>query len=432
MALGLSAVVALSGCGGGGDAGAGGASAPAGSAEPAETAVDNSPVTLKFFATPAYITDEDFPLLLTDPLKKKYPNITLEMVRPAKGSQLEDLVATGDVPDLIILYNGAIGTYNDLGLLTDLRPMMKAHNVDLGRFKPGMIEAFSSDKGDVYGLPYAMNINATYYNQDIFDKFGVSYPPDGMLWDDAIQLARKLSREDSGVSYKGLDYDTLFRPSFALSLPFVDAKTNKAVLNNDSWKKVFSLAKEIEDIPGNRKEAGAAVDAFLTKRVLAMDATINLFSRLGEPTKQGLRWDVAQYPSFKERSGTATYPDLHEIMVSSASKHKDAALRVAEVLTSDEVQLISARQTGRVSALVNKQIEEQFGADMPFTKGKKIASIFKSKSAPTPYQSIYDAGIKTIINKAYPQYRDGNIDVNTFLSQIEEQSNQLIAGANTK
>ncbi|MCC2684472.1 MAG: family 1 extracellular solute-binding protein [Paenibacillaceae bacterium] len=431
MTLSLSAVIALSGCGGGGETGTGGASAPADNAKPTEPAVDNSPVTVKFFAAPAYITDEDFPLLLTEPLKKKYPNITLELVRPAKGAQLEDLVAAGDVPDLIILYNGAIGTYSDLGLLTDLRPQLKAHNVDLSRFKPGVIEAFSGDKGEVYGLPYAMNINATYYNQDIFDKFGVSYPSDGMLWDDAIQLARKLTREESGVKYKGLDYDSLFRPSFALSLPLVDKKTNKAALNTDSWKKVFSLEKEIEDIPGNRKEGGAA-DAFLTKRVLAMDATINLFSRLEEPTKQGLRWDVAQYPSFKEKPNTVTYPDLHEIMVSSASKHKDAALRVAEVLTSDEVQLISVRKTGRVSALVNKQLEEQFGADMPFTKGKRLASIFKSKSAPTPYQSVYDAGIKTIINKAWPQYRDGKIDVNTFLSQIEEQSNQLIDETNSK
>ncbi|NOU90117.1 extracellular solute-binding protein [Paenibacillus sp. LMG 31460] len=48
-----------------------------------------------------------------------------------------------------------------------------------------------------------MDTLVLYYNKDIFDKFGISYPRNGMTWDEVYDLAKKLNRTEDGISYRG-------------------------------------------------------------------------------------------------------------------------------------------------------------------------------------------------------------------------------------
>lgn len=50
-----------------------------------------------------------------------------------------------------------------------------------------------------------MNIPALFYNKDIFDKFGVAYPKNGMIYEETLDLdlARRVTRSDGGVQYLG-------------------------------------------------------------------------------------------------------------------------------------------------------------------------------------------------------------------------------------
>lgn len=48
-----------------------------------------------------------------------------------------------------------------------------------------------------------MNNVVTYYNREIFDKFAISYPRDGITWEEMAALAQKVSRVDNGVQYYG-------------------------------------------------------------------------------------------------------------------------------------------------------------------------------------------------------------------------------------
>src|SRR5690606_21529535 len=120
----------------------------------------------------------------------------------------------------------------------------KKHNLDLNRFEPEAIEALmaATQTNDLAGIPYTRHFYALYYNKDIFDKFGVDYPPDGMTWDQAYDLARKLTRMEDGIQYRGLNLVPVERPASQLSLPYVDMNTKKTVINSDSWKRVMEFA----------------------------------------------------------------------------------------------------------------------------------------------------------------------------------------------
>jgi multiple sugar transport system substrate-binding protein len=99
-----------------------------------------------------------------------------------------------------------LGTYTQLNLPVELDDLIKQNSLDLNSFNPVAVSSLQgfSDKGKLLGLPLYMNVSSLFYNKDLFDKFGVGYPKDGMLWDDAVELTRKLSRTDGGINYFGL------------------------------------------------------------------------------------------------------------------------------------------------------------------------------------------------------------------------------------
>ncbi|CAG7630669.1 ABC transporter substrate-binding protein [Paenibacillus allorhizosphaerae] len=417
--------IALTGCQKESEAGK-----PAAAAD--QPVVIDKPVTLKVAPIIISITDEDFKTLLADPVKKVQPNITLELVKPGKGTNIEDLIAAGSPPDLLLTWNGRLLYTKEMDLLEDMTPLLTKHKVDLNRFEPAAIEAIKmvSDKGELYALPFALQHYALYYNKDIFDKFGVPYPKDGMTWEQTVELAKKVSREDTGTVYRGMGIQNLASLHYPLSLGAVDAKTNKAVIQNEQWKKVFELGKSIYGIEGNapKKFFNDDDDAFVKNRIIAMLPAVNMIPRLmeAEKEKNDLNWDIAQYPSFPERPNMYAMMNTHVVAVTKSSKNKDAAVEVMKVLTSDEVQLISSQKTARLTSLKSPEIVKAFGTDIPSLKGKHVDSIFKSKHAPGVVMSEYLGKATTILRDQFTQYFNGGKDANTALRDSEESINKMI------
>jgi multiple sugar transport system substrate-binding protein len=393
----------------------------------------STPVTLKVHPYKSNITQDDFQLMLVNPVKSKHPHLTLEMV--GSGKNINELLASGETPDLLLTWQGTLSSLKLVDLQYDLTSQVKEANVDLGRFNPVSLNAVRvmSDKNELLALPYEMNFGALYYNKDMFDKFGVAYPRDGMTWEDTIELGRKVTREEGGVAYRGLDYDTLQILSLPLGITFLDAKTDKANVNSEPWKRVLVLAKQIYDIPGNMPaKLDTAKNDFMRERTLAMLPTVNLFYRLNEPTvSDNLKWDIAQYPSYKDRPNTYGMVDLRVIAITPTSKHKAEAMQVVQTLISDEVQLNNAKKTGRATPLKNGEINKAIGADMPFMKGIHTQSVFKSHPAAAPSVSMFESQGKKMVNDAYKEYLAGE-DLNTVLRKAEELTNKQLEAESGK
>ncbi|CAG7654395.1 ABC transporter substrate-binding protein [Paenibacillus allorhizosphaerae] len=388
----------------------------------------DEPLTLRMYQSSANISDDEFHDLIADPVKKKFPNVTMEIVRPAKKK--EDLITAGEFPDLIYTNTTVIQEYVDLDLPLDLNPLIKKYNFDLGQFNQRPfddIKAYSS-KGQLFGVPFSVNFDVLYYNKDIFDKFGVSYPKDGMTWDEVIALGKKVTREENGIKYEGI-YPTLIKYfSSQLSVPFVNPKTMRAELTTDGWKKVFETYKAIMDAQGGT-DPGASLGKFNKNQTLAMMAHYG--ARVGELEqllKEGkpVNWDMVSYPTFKELPGISQGLDTHYLMISTTGKQQEAAFQVLSFLTSGEAQMNVSRR-GRVSALKDPKIREQFGADVQTLKGKNIQAVFKSTPAPLPVPTKYDGLVKEPnLQKYANEFLKGTADVNTILKQLEETVNKDI------
>jgi multiple sugar transport system substrate-binding protein len=261
-----------------------------------------------------------------------------------------------------------------------------------------------------------------YYNKDLFDKFGVPYPKDDMYWDEVIELAKKMTRKDGGVQYRGLDPENITRLAWMRGLDFVDPKTDKPIM--DSWKPVFTLLQQIISIPGNKPEGKITLwdyDSFFKNRTVAMRVSSNQFKMLADMPE--FNWDLVTSPKYREDPKLIGTGGGKVLLISSTSKHKDDAFRVIESVLSDEVQKEFNRR-GILSVLKDKSVQEEF-AKQPFLKGKNVMSVFKQ---PIGYHVVteYDNFVKKIpFNHSMDLYK-GTKDVNTVIREAQEQMTKII------
>ncbi|CAG7651917.1 ABC transporter substrate-binding protein [Paenibacillus allorhizosphaerae] len=390
--------------------------------------VSTEPVTIKFGLSMGWLGPGEFQKYIEEPVKKRYPHITIEVIDFTKPENAFDkLIAAGNVPDLVMTASPIIYRFVGTGMEDSIEPLIKKFNFDLSRLNPIAVESVksSSRQDQLIGLPWTMHFSGLYYNKDIFDKFGVPYPKDGMTWEDARELAKKVTRNDGGVQYRGLEPDKSTRVASALSYSFVDPVTEKATVNNDNWKKIFELLKSIYDIPGNNvyRLAGDGYNQFTKERTLAMLASVNNLPNLKEVPD--LNWDLAQYPSFRERPNTGMQVDEWILHITAQSKYKDQAFLVISTILSDEVQMEVARNA-RFPVLKINNIEQEFGKNMPHLQGKHLKPAFLSNPAKALPVSKYDSFAEGYMSGAIGPVVKGEKDINTALREAEEQINKNI------
>jgi multiple sugar transport system substrate-binding protein len=406
-----------------------GSSKPTASEGSAGKAV-NEPVTLTVGIGATYLTEEEFKRYITDPVQKKYPWITAQRQEYAKGKNLSDLVAAGQTPDLVVHNNiNGIPGLADLGLLYSYTDLIKKNNMDLGRFEPEALDAIkaASQREDLVALPYTRHTCALYYNKDIFDKFGIPYPKDGMTWDEVFELAKKVTRKEDNIQYRGLEPNVTERPASQLSLPYVDPKTLQSLINTDQWKKVVTFMAKIHQIPGNSQITyhSAANDLFAKDKTLAMLATNNIIFDGNLYKTPDLNWDMVSYPTWSDAPGIGLRIDEHFLAITTPSQHKADAFNLISTVVSDEVQTDFSRHA-RLSILKDPKIGAAFGADLDFMKGKNIQAVYKTKPAKSFVPTKYDPLSATAINNALKNMVSKGMDVNTALREAEDSANKQI------
>lgn len=407
-------------------------SACSGTNTPKQAAVqekNKEPVKLTVLQYLLNVTDEDFSKLIAEPVKERFPHITMELVRKPANQSFEDMLTAGTFPDMMLQANFDIYKYTPLGLAEDLTPYIKQSGLDMAKFDPNIIQTLESygANGEMYMLPLYSNPSALYYNKDIFDRFGVAYPQDGITWEETIDLARQLSKTDGGQPYYGLDLIAAPRISASMMLPLHDPQTGRAVLTTDGWKSYFEMYKSIKDIPGNQTKG--IFNDFEKNQNLAMMVAYNRLNQLEELHKAGTapNWDIVTFPSRKE-APLVKETDVSGLLLSSQSKHKEEAFQVMAFLTEKENQARMARR-GLIPVIQDAEATKDFGADLASLQGKNVQALLKMKIGQNPPPTEYEEIIKDVINKSMVEYLKGNQDVNTILRQAEEQANKRIEEA---
>lgn len=441
-ALALVPLLLASACAGGGKDGGAGTQPGAGVSEPAPAVVQEKPkepITLVVKDSIFGWTDEAFRTNYGQAIEKKFPNIKLKFVNYS-GSKLTDMIAAKDQIDIVLAsLNNFYAGIVDTGLKYDITPEIKKFKYDLNRLDPGTVAlAKQLADGGMYGLPIVGSPTAITYNKDLFDKFGVPYPKDGMTWDEFLDVSKKMSRVDGGVQYHGsLIFSNFMILRNPLSLGFIDPATDKALINTDKWKNFIDLFAGMYKLPGNEIKDINLFSGTPGLNLLIKDQTVAMFSAVsgtnvkGQWVDAGMNVDYVQFPTFKETPGMGPQPYPTYFYVSATSQYKDEVFQVLAYLTSDEYQL-EASKLGNITVLNNPQIRSALASALPEFKGKNIGAFIPKQIAPPAYQTKYDSIVRGFVDTALKDVAMGRKDTNTALREAEEGANKAIEALKAK
>ncbi|GAA4863050.1 ABC transporter substrate-binding protein [Paenibacillus vulneris] len=408
--------------------------APTAQEKPSDTIPELSKdkVTVKIMASGGMFSDDEVKKYIADPVAKKYPQITIERIN-ASASKLPELISAGEIPDIVANYPGPMGSnLAEYKLLFNMEPLIKKYRFDTSRFSPEALETLKIAGGQDYlaGLPAYTNSFALFYNKDIFDKFAIPYPKEGMYWDEVAELAKKLTRTDNGVAYRGIFPDGIGRIQQQLSIPFADFSSNKSLLMSDQWKEAFQLWGAQFKIPGLTEgdfkvpNAGKNQTAFVNGTLAMIASHSNLLNTL--KTAPQINWDMVTYPQHRKAPGIGQRLDSPILSITEQSKVKDAAFLVLDTILSDEVQAEMMRG-GRMTVLKDEKLKSEFGKGLKEFEGKNLAAMTKLKFAVmTPFKYLPDGDVDKILTKAFNAYIVDETDLNTALRTADEEMNKLI------
>lgn len=145
----------------------------------------DEPVTITF----GYDGSEEYYESLAEAFNEVYPYITVEL----------DAADDEDPADVFIISPFDLSDSLEDGAILALDPFVaQDESFDPTDFYPGAVELCSRE-GRLWAIPSEANMFVIYYNQDLFDRYGVAYPQAGWTWDDFLDKALALRDEDDEV-----------------------------------------------------------------------------------------------------------------------------------------------------------------------------------------------------------------------------------------
>ncbi|RKN84297.1 ABC transporter substrate-binding protein [Paenibacillus ginsengarvi] len=411
-----------------------GAKANDGEGNGAAAAKPSEPVEIVFYSSNGDPT-ESFDYRFGNSIRKKFPNYTIKYIQSAKGSTMPELLTAGTKFDIFFI---STGNYESMmfenGLEIDMDELVKKHKVDLSKLEPTVVEGIrQSSGGKLTGIPIHTNNMVLYFNKTLFDKFGVSYPKDGMTWDQMLDIAKKMTRNEGGTQYFGFTTSPnhIMRMN-PYSIPNIDLKTQTpTIASNDKWKSFFQnvfldpftdagykqyldKANKVPDINSFLKDQNVAMYAYLSSLVYVLPDDL-----------QKVNWDMVSLPTFKDLPGVGSQSYPFYFGITKLSKHPDESMEVLKYMLSDDFQMELSRK-GIMPVVKNEAVQNALGQDSPF-KDKNFKSVFFNKFAPIPAKAPYDANIVTNYAKYADQVIKQKLDINTAFRQSEEEAVKFIA-----
>lgn len=391
------------------------------------------PVELVFYSQVADY-DETFMETFGNMIQSKYPHITVKHLK-AGANKLADVVASGQTIDVMFMSIGQADTLTSYDYQYDISEMIKASKYDLTRLEPSTVELQKGFANNgMYGLPVFTNTLGFFYNKNIFDKFGVEYPKDGMNWDQVKDLAKRLSRTEAGVTYKGLVMSSSANIVLnQFSAAYIDPATKKSVFSTEKFKQAFELLTSVAKVPGNELTAQTWALA-AQQKMFFQDQSAAMLSHFVvlalSQLKDQFNWDIATFPQVASMPGVGpqSYPTY--FYVTKTSKHKQDAFDAIAYLTTDEVQNHLARK-GMLPILKDKsKAMTAFGQEVAILKNKNVKALMPDKFAPSALtkSEIVKAQTPghTAFFEAYQNVVLGTKDTNTALREAGEKYDQKL------
>lgn len=133
--------------------------------------------------------------------KKNHPDVEVKVTYTPWAdywTKLKTSLAGNSGPDVFWMNGPNFYAYASKGWIKDLQPLIDESKLDTSVYTDALVNLYTYNN-HLYGLPYFLDAVGLYYNKELFDKAGVSYPDGSWTWDTIEQNAAKLTDKQNGV-----------------------------------------------------------------------------------------------------------------------------------------------------------------------------------------------------------------------------------------
>ena len=255
--------------------------------------------------------------------EKTHPNVKI-IAEPTDWPYFQKIltiIAGNNAPDIFLVDDGFFREFASRNSLLSIDDYVKK---DMDYYNKNMfskvINTFKYN-GKFYGLPNQFFTEVIYYNKEMFNNKGISYPEKNWKWNNAIKIAQKLTdikqlNKVYGFASSGFNISTLNK-NFEINF----YKNGKCVLNTPS---AINFAQFLIDVSDKYKiipnffnsQSDSPLQMFWSQRA-AMIITGQYIA--AEMISKNINWGVINLPIVNKLSKTRL--TVHGFVISSKTKY---------------------------------------------------------------------------------------------------------------
>jgi len=322
-------------------------------------------------------------------------------------TQLQTRIAGGKAPDCFDLNYENFVSYAKKGVLLDLKPYIDSTGFDVTALDERALAAFSAD-GIQYGLPASFSTVLLFYNKDLFDRAGVSYPTADWTWKEEQAAAEKIRA--LGDRYWGLIHPVHFWEFYKVTRQNGGALMNEAETrftmdspqNRETLSFMVDRIRKSNVMPSDAQMAGAGEwDMFKTGRLGMLVTGIWAFPEFARDCT--FAWDVEVEPGMKEK---ATHFFANGLVISKDTKHPEAAMKwLAFMAASREAAAIRVNAGWELPAITDETVlADYLTKDNPANRKAVFESLKYIVMPPVVEQA---SEMTDIVNRSLQAAREG-------------------------
>lgn len=292
-------------------------------------------------------------------------------------SKIETMMAGGSAPDVIFLESTRVPAFIKVKSLLPLDDLVKKDKkFKKSNYYPQAIDSYTY-KGKLYGIPNDIAIYALYYNQNLFDQAGLTYPKKGWKWADFLEACKKLTldkNKDGTPDTYGFNIGwTYYLWLWQAGGDFFDDPSNprKVIFNSKETRNALtflhSLMYKHKVAPtfAQASSFGSSAEMFMTGKVAMIIEGHWMVPQFKDI--KDFKWDVAsvaaaELPMSKRK---ANFNAGSCFSIPKMAKNKEGAWRFIKFIAGNKGQKILVSGGFSTPALRTREIRKAFLASKP-------------------------------------------------------------------
>ncbi|HIQ06199.1 MAG TPA: sugar ABC transporter substrate-binding protein [Anaerolineae bacterium] len=301
-----------------------------------------------------------------------YPNIKVTPLHTPKGywDKVTAMMAAGTPPDLMYMGYPEMVRYASEGTLLALDDYLaKDPEMNMEMFFPALVKAFTYE-GKIYGVPKDWNVQVLYYNKNLFDQAGLSYPDENWTWDNVLEAAQKLTADTDGdgvTDQWGLVNDVGMNRIgawiYANGGSILSEDRRQCTLTEPASVEALQFITDLMfkyKVAPSKKELGelSAKEMFASGRA-AMKVSGG-WRVIAFRDIKDFEWDIAPIPKSPRTGQRATVVDTVSWSIAKGTKYPDAAWELLKFFAGEAGQVRTAQSGMATPSMIKYARSEAF------------------------------------------------------------------------